>query len=91
MTIFTRPQWCIEPLRPQTVGATSTRMATSARPLRRCGTPAALDDGRPPTVSHELPESKHESSGLAGTARTAASGVKRSPPAGDERNPLCSP
>jgi hypothetical protein len=32
-------------------------------------------DGRPPAASHELLSSKHKSSSLADTARTAASGV----------------
>jgi hypothetical protein len=34
-------------------------------------------DGRPPAASHELLSSKHKSSSLADTARTAASGVEQ--------------
>jgi hypothetical protein len=54
--------------------ATPTDTAKATRPPRRCSTPAAPISRPPSTVSHELLSSKHKSSSLPGTARTAASG-----------------
>ena len=57
--------------------ATPTDTATATGPPWRCSTLAAPTWRPPSTVSHELLNSKHKSSSLAGIARTAASGVKR--------------
>ena len=62
----------------RTPAATPTRTATAARPPRRCSTPAPLTRRLPPAVSHELLGSKHKSSSLAGIARSAAPGQRRS-------------
>jgi hypothetical protein len=79
-------------LRARTPGAASTNTATAARPPRD----AALWRRRPdaaPTVSHELPSSKHMSSSVGGTGRTAASGVEEPPGRcggrWQPRRPLC--
>ena len=55
--------------------ATPTRTATAAPPPRRCSTPAPPT--WPSTASHELLNSKHKSSSLAGIARTAAFGQRQ--------------
>jgi hypothetical protein len=59
--------------------ATPTDTATAARPSRRCSSLAASTWRSPSAVSHELLNSKHKSSSLAGIARTAASGVEQQP------------
>ena len=59
--------------------ATPTDTATAARPPWRSSTLAAPTWRSPSTVSHELLRSKHKSSSLAGTARTAASGQNQQP------------
>jgi hypothetical protein len=54
--------------------ATPTDTATAARPPRRSSTPAAPTSRPPSNASQELLSSKHTSSSLAGTTRTAAFG-----------------
>ena len=86
MTIFTRPQWCIEPLRPHAHPAVSLGLPLSARRGSHAGTTASgVDQQRGMTRHAEIQACIHHRTGTSPvSARALSCAARRAPPSTSE-------